>query len=56
MGVDYTLPAFKSASSQNLPEGLPFARPNAIGPGRGTYLRSHGFDTNGLGDAGGGVA
>lgn len=51
MNINYTLPAFQSSSS-NLPEGLAFARPNAIGPGatRTGFRRSTGFDA----DAGGG--
>lgn len=53
MNINYTLPAFQS-SANNLPEGLAFARPNAIGPGatRTGFRRSTGFDpeTGGGGD------
>lgn len=53
MNINYTLPAFQSSAS-SLPEGLAFARPNAIGPGatRTGFRRSTGFDpeTGGGGD------
>ena len=55
LGVHYTLPSFKAAASEGLPDGMAFARPNAILPGRSNFRRSHGFDTDHTGDAGGGV-
>lgn len=52
MDINYSLPSFQSSSAGNLPEGLAFARPNAVGPGatRTSFMRSTGFDT----EAGGG--
>ncbi len=52
MNINYSLPSFQSSSAGNLPEGLAFARPNAVGPGatRTSFMRSTGFDT----EAGGG--
>lgn len=55
LGVSYTLPSFRSASAHGGPEGMAFARPNAILPGRSNFRRSQGFDTGHTGDAGGGV-
>lgn len=55
LGVHYTLPSFKAASTHGLPDGMVFARPNAILPGRSNFRRSQGFDTNDTGDVGGGV-
>ncbi len=52
MNINYSLPSFQSSSAGNLPEGLAFARPNAVGPGatRTSFMRSTGFNT----EAGGG--
>lgn len=52
MSIHYSLPSFQSSSAGNLPEGIAYARPNAVGPGatRTSFMRSTGFDT----EAGGG--